>query len=291
MKWPWTKEEKKPVNWADTLNATDWENYTSPRTVIPTVILTCTILAGVRVWRLYLRRIPGTGYVSPAWYRKRTLFGTVTRVGDGDNFHLYHTPGGRLTGWGLLRKVPTKAVDLKKRTVCHLLPILGRRELRANTTQIPIRIAGVDAPEAAHFGNAAQPYSKEALDWLKNYIGGRRVRCRIWSRDQYDRVVATVFIRKGLLRRDVGQEMLKAGWATVYDAKSGSEFGNKEAKYRMAEEKAQHGKRGMWGGNMKTFESPREYKRRTGKKDGMDEVGEPVEVGGILGKIFGAGKK
>lgn len=43
----------------------------------------------------------------------------MTRVGDADNFHLFHTPGGRLTGWGWLpgRKVPEKKADLKGKTV------------------------------------------------------------------------------------------------------------------------------------------------------------------------------
>jgi hypothetical protein len=47
------------------------------------------------------------------------LFGTVTRVGDADNFHLFHTPGGRLAGWGWLpgRKIPEKKADLKNNTV------------------------------------------------------------------------------------------------------------------------------------------------------------------------------
>jgi hypothetical protein len=85
------------------------------------VLLTGTTLALVRLWRMYLRRIPGAGHVQPGFFRKRSLFGTVTRVGDGDNFHLYHTPGGRLAGWGWLRKVPTKPADLKGKTVCHCL--------------------------------------------------------------------------------------------------------------------------------------------------------------------------
>lgn len=40
-------------------------------------------------------------------------------MGDGDNFRLFHTPGGRLTGWEWMpgRKVPTKREELKDRTV------------------------------------------------------------------------------------------------------------------------------------------------------------------------------
>lgn len=129
MRWPpWSaaggkdeNEKKKPVSWPDSLNATNWSHYTEPRTVIPTILLTATILVLVRVHRLYLRRIPEAINVAPGFFRKRSLFGTVTRVGDGDNFHLYHTPGGRLTGWGWFpgRKIPEKKGDLKNRTVSN----------------------------------------------------------------------------------------------------------------------------------------------------------------------------
>lgn len=132
MRWPpWSSDagkedsnKKQQVAWAETLNATNWSHYANPETVVPTVLLTATILLSVRVYRLYLRRIPDATHVQPGFFRKRSLFGTVTRVGDGDNFHLFHTPGGRLAGWGWLRKVPEKAADLRKHTV-GTQPALG----------------------------------------------------------------------------------------------------------------------------------------------------------------------
>lgn len=63
------------------------------------------------------------------------------------------------------------------------------------------------------------------------------------------------------------------GLATVYEAKTGSEFGGFEEKYRRAEEEAKGRKVGMWsrpgilarilgkGGN-EVVETPREYKTR-----------------------------
>ena len=134
---------------------------------------------------------------------------------------------------------------------------------RADEWQIHVRLAGVDAPEAAHFGKPAQPYSEEALQWLKDYIMNRRVRAYIYKRDQYERVVATVWVRRWFFRRDVGKEMLKAGWATVYEAKAGAEFGEFEESYRRIEETAKRKKKGIWQGKTKDFESPREYKTRT----------------------------
>lgn len=138
---------------------------------------------------------------------------------------------------------------------------------RLIASQIHIRLAGIDAPEGSHFGKPAQPYSAEALEWLKNYIMNRRVRAYIYKRDQYERVVATVWVRRFLFRKDVGKEMLKAGLATVYEAKMGAEFGEFEEKYRKAEEVAKRKKLGMWAGKAKDYESPRDYKTRTALND------------------------
>ncbi|KAL8748249.1 MAG: hypothetical protein Q9184_007469, partial [Pyrenodesmia sp. 2 TL-2023] len=181
-------------------------------------------------------------------WRKRSLFGYVTSVGDADNFRIFHTPGGRLAGWGWLpwRRVPDKVKELKDNTV-------------------PIRLAGIDAPEMAHFGKTAQPFSKEAHEFLTSYVLHRRVRAYVYRRDRYDRAVATVYVRKWLLKKDVGLEMLKRGLATVYEGKSDAEFGTLEAKYRNTETWAKLRRKGMWAGTKKDYESPHDYKIRTAK--------------------------
>jgi hypothetical protein len=135
MRWPpWSSnserdgdDKKRSVSWSNSLNSTDWAHYTDPRTIVPTLLLTTTILISVRLYRSYLRRIPEATYIRPAFFRKRSLFGTVTRVGDADNFHLFHTPGGRLAGWGWIpgRKIPKKKADLKGNTVCHALFLIA----------------------------------------------------------------------------------------------------------------------------------------------------------------------
>lgn len=253
MRWPpWSSkdpDEKNLVNWTDTLNARDEGHYTDPRNAIPVLLLTATVLGSYSFYRSYLRRMPQATLIQPRFWRKRSLFGKVTKVGDGDGFRLFHMPGGRLAGWEWLpwRKVPERRAGLKDNTVS-------------------IRIAGIDAPEGAHFGRPAQPYSKEALDWLTDYILHRRVRAYIYRKDQFDRAVATVYVRRWLLRRDVGYQMLKLGLATVYEAKTGVEFGpGLEKRYRRAEWWAKTRRKGLWAGTkQKDFETPREYKTRQG---------------------------
>jgi endonuclease YncB( thermonuclease family) len=101
------------------------------------------------------------------------------------------------------------------------------------------------------------------MQWLSDYVLGRRVRAYIHKRDQYERVVATVRVRRFLFRRDVSLEMLKQGLATTYEAKSGAEFGGLEERYKAAEARAMARKRGIWGTKAGVvFESPRDYKNR-----------------------------
>ncbi|ERS96082.1 nuclease domain containing protein [Sporothrix schenckii 1099-18] len=259
------------TSWTDSLNKTDWQHYRDPQVWLPPALAVAAALGFSAFYRSYLRRIPSTNHIRPNFFRKRSLLGKVTSVGDGDNFHLFHTPGGRLAGWGWLRKVPAYRKDLKGKT-------------------IPVRIAGVDAPEGAHFGRPAQPYSGEALDFLTQYLLGRRVRAYLYRRDQYDRVVARVVVRRFFFfKRDVGIEMLKRGLATCYEAKSGAEFGGREAQYRVAEAKAKARKRGLWSGGLGRngvatasgeIETPREYKTRMAALDAEKEAAAATGGGG-----------
>lgn len=88
------------------------------------------------------------------------------------------------------------------------------------------------------------------------------MRAYVYKKDHYDRIVASVFVRRWLIRRNVGLEMVKAGLATRYEAKTGGEYGGNKAALEKAEAKAKRKKLGMWSGKKKDFESPRDYKTK-----------------------------
>lgn len=113
------RQSNSSKDWNRIINSTDWSQFSEPRTIIPTVLLTGGILFSIHIHRKYLRRIPEVANISPSLFRRRSLLGRVTSVGDGDNFRLYHTPGGKLAGWDWLRKVPTAKKELRNRTVCY----------------------------------------------------------------------------------------------------------------------------------------------------------------------------
>ncbi|KNZ57143.1 hypothetical protein VP01_222g2 [Puccinia sorghi] len=182
-------------------------------------------------------------------------------VGDADNFRVYHTPG---FGWNWLRNIPTKKSDLKDMT-------------------IHIRLAGVDAPEVsqlfaclAHFGNPAQPFSKEAFDYLTNLVNQKKVTVDLLSKDRYNRIVGMTFVRRWKFfpfTQNVSLLMVQQGLATVYRS-AGAEYGRYAAQFERAEVTAKlsvakhylrpsrspRKKLGMWSLNSLEFESPRDYK-------------------------------
>ncbi|KAI5300641.1 putative endonuclease lcl3 [Ascosphaera atra] len=272
-----SNDDTDHVNAHDRHHDSSWGTLLEPSNLIATAVLTTSILSAAYLYRNFLRRIPDANSVELSWFRKRSLLGYVTSVGDGDNFRMFHTPGGVLAGWGWARKVPEDRKELKGRT-------------------LHVRLAGVDAPELAHFGNPSQPYGAEALSFLKSYVLHRRVRAYIHRPDQYQRVVATVYVNRlpwplhavGLplpfwvYGRDVGLQMLRRGLATVYEARFGAEFGGDrmEKKYRRAEWWAQWWRKGMWAlkknaGKKKGvgfFETPREFKTRMAAVEGKGEA-------------------
>lgn len=221
--------------------------FTHPLVLLYGLGTSVTILGSYGIYRRYVRRIKSAIDIPQYYLRRVWIYGKVTSVGDGDNFHLYHLPGGIFGGWGWLRPVPP----------------INTRKLKGET--ISVRLCGIDAPERSHFGKPSQPYSEEALEWLRKYILGRWVYTKPLAKDQYQRVVAKVVVLKWTGFKDVSEEMLKAGLATIYEAKTGTEFDGKEDVYLLREAKAKRKKVGMW--KQKKLETPRQYKTRTGNTE------------------------
>ncbi|CAA7262673.1 unnamed protein product [Cyclocybe aegerita] len=202
-----------------------------------------------RIYTRYGRRIRSAEWLTPRLFEKRRwIKGVVTNVRDGDNFRLFHTPTlGGYTWPFNFREIPTG------------------KDLREDT--LHIRIAGVDAPEASHWGKPAQPYSAETLQWLQDRILGKKVYCQLLRADQYSRVVCHVHLPPRILPgflflgKNLAEEMLKAGCAVTYE-QAGAEYGESgKDGYMRLQLEAKRACRGMWKSG-KVDETPAEYKRR-----------------------------
>ncbi|ODV98373.1 hypothetical protein PACTADRAFT_36542 [Pachysolen tannophilus NRRL Y-2460] len=217
-------------------------SFFHPKIIIGTCILTGTILGSYKFYSTNFRRISSSSQIPQKYFHRQFIYGKVTSVGDGDNFHLFHLPGGRLAGWHWLRLTP-KVNDFKK--------------LKKKT--IHVRLCGVDAPERSHFGKPSQPFSEEALEWLRYYILGKNVWVKPLSIDQYQRVVGKVLVWKFTGWKDVSEQMIKNGVAIVYEGKASAEFDGKEQVYRELEAEAKKKKKGLWF--QKLVLTPGQYKK------------------------------
>ncbi|KAE8538747.1 hypothetical protein D1P53_005110 [Cryptococcus gattii VGV] len=225
-------------------------------------------LLGVMGYRRYWRRIKNADYVTSellsrrAWIkgirrRRRQASSQLTvnffsdELLSADNLRLYHTPGPFFRYPFKIRSIPTTQKGLRNET-------------------ISIRIAGVDAPENAHFGNPAQPHAKESLEWLRATILGKRMRCQLLAKDQYNRIVAVPYISRRLWRdRPLPLMMLKEGMAVVYKA-GGAEYGPWGLDEMLkVEAEARDAKRGLWA--LRKFESPGDFKARMKLKGDASE--------------------
>lgn len=213
-----------------------------PKVLLVSAGFTTSLFVGFHLYKRYCRRIRTYLDLTPSILdNQRQLYGKVTRVGDGDNFRFYHTPGGMLLGWGWLRKVPETRSELKDETLM-------------------IRLCGVDAPERSHWGKPAQPFSEEALQWLRKYVMGRYVTITPYSIDQYKRVVARAQVWKWTGRKDVSAEMIRTGMGIVYESKVGAEFGDNESWYRNLQSRAKLLRRGVWSLGKK-MTTPGQFKK------------------------------
>ncbi|GAA5870510.1 hypothetical protein JCM3774_003693 [Rhodotorula dairenensis] len=220
-----------------------------------------SLVAATRVWNRYGRRIRNADSVrsEDLLARSKRLRGYVTSVGDADNFRFWHQP--TLRPWA---KPPSKKSDLKNET-------------------LHIRLAGVDAPELAHFGNPAQPYADEALDWLTRQLLGRKVRVELFRKDQYGRIVGMCYVRNfpWLRTSNVSELMLKAGYATVYEQANAVHAG-RLAEFHRLEDAAKKARRGMWAhGDAAERETPAEFKRRMKKEGSSPEADKAAKEGRI----------
>ena len=106
--------------------------------------------------------------------------------------------------------------------------------LRGNVRNI--RIACIDTPEMSEFGG------KEARDALTGMLEfGSKVRLREYSYDLYGRLVAEVYMEEG---KNVGLELVRQGFAEVYDLYSSQCNEDKLIKF---EQRARRRRRGIWG--------------------------------------------
>ena len=126
--------------------------------------------------------------------------------------------------------------------------------------EINVRLVGIDAPETSKKKNEpGQPYSKEATKYLTSLVLKKTITIKEYGTDRYKRILGVVFING----TNVNLEMIKAGFAQVYQGEHPRYFNVKI--YQDAQAEAKKDNRGMWVQGDK-YISPKEW-RKMRKKD------------------------
>eukprot|EP00917_Polyrhabdina_sp_WS-2016_P022096 GHVP01047864.1.p1 GENE.GHVP01047864.1~~GHVP01047864.1.p1 ORF type:complete len:256 (+),score=53.37 GHVP01047864.1:72-839(+) len=165
--------------------------------------------------------------------KNNVLRGWVVHVGDGDGLRFYHA-----------------------RKLCLFRP--KKKTLKLKTDTVSIRLAGVDAPEIAHFGKPAQSYGEEAKKWLEKELLGKWVRINPYKRDQYGRIVASVHYKRFIFNKNISVELVRNGLAEVYTA-GGAVYGDFKERLLKEEKIAKKNRIGKW--KQKNSKSPLDFKK------------------------------
>lgn len=143
-----------------------------------------------------------------------------------------------------------------------------------------VRLWGVDAPEGRQVCQNARGLDygcgDAARDQLVGLIGGQGVRCEVRDRDPYGRAVSRCVA--GTI--DVGEAMVRAGWAIDYVQFSRGAYASAEAEARRA-------RRGLWAGG---FETPSTW--RAEARQARPGPGVPAQAGCVIkGNITAKGRR
>jgi len=106
-----------------------------------------------------------------------------------------------------------------------------------------VRMIGVDTPETVKPGTAPEPYGKEASQYTKKMLAGKKVRLEfdVAERDKYGRLLAYVYLEDGTF---VNEKLVAEGYARVLTIPPNVKYAER---LLAAERQAREEGRGLWG--------------------------------------------
>ncbi|MEI6747283.1 MAG: thermonuclease family protein [Methylococcaceae bacterium] len=111
--------------------------------------------------------------------------------------------------------------------------------VKTKTKNVTVRLSRIDAPEISHYGKPAQPYGKEAGDYLREVVKGEKVVVYDEGTDKYGRMIGTVMMGN----ENINALMVEDGYAWVYDQYAQDVQG---AGLNELESVAREKKKGLW---------------------------------------------
>lgn len=122
--------------------------------------------------------------------------------------------------------------------------------------EIKVRLIGIDAPETGKGKHKpGQPYSQKAKQFLTKTILNKTVDIKGYGMGPYNRQLCIVYLNG----QDINLEMIRRGYAEVYQGKSPKGFDL--SIHHKAEIKAKANSTGIWTQGEK-YISPRDWRKR-----------------------------
>lgn len=106
-----------------------------------------------------------------------------------------------------------------------------------------VRLIGVDTPETVKPGTPVQTYGKEASDYSKMSLTGKKVRLEfdVSEKDRYGRLLAYVYLEDGTFYNEL---LLREGYAQVMTVPPNVKYADHFLKVQQA---AREAGKGLWG--------------------------------------------
>lgn len=106
-----------------------------------------------------------------------------------------------------------------------------------------VRLIGVDTPETVKPGTAVQPYGKEASEFSKKMLTGKKVRLvfDVSEKDRYGRLLAYVYLEDGTFYNEL---LLQEGYAQVMTVPPNVKYADH---FVEVQRKARKANKGLWG--------------------------------------------
>ncbi|NRS47354.1 thermonuclease family protein [Brevibacillus sp. HB2.2] len=151
-----------------------------------------------------------------------------------------------------------------------------------------VRMIGVDTPETVKPNHPVEPYGKEASNYSKELLTGKKVKLKfdVEPYDKYKRLLAYVYLEDGTF---VNEKLVRDGYArimTIPPNVAQAEL------FLAAEREAREQNRGLWALEGKQAEAPKE-KAKPKKQSNNNTVADtaPPEGKTIKGNINSKGEK
>lgn len=148
---------------------------------------------------------------------------------------------------GLIKKFLWTLVDTDKeaKTVVNVNRVIDGDTFVAKEgdNTFNVRLLLVDTPETVHPDKDPEPYGKEASNYTKEMLFGKDVKLYLDEKVTYGRRLAFV----ELDGEDYNKQLIKGGYARVYEDKENAKYAEQLESYKLEEEKARKNRTGLWG--------------------------------------------